>query len=135
MVNILKQKFQNNTGVGNKQNVINNLLKNEITNPEQKPMMAINKARLRQIHAWIAPIMFLPIILTLITGSLFQVAVLTGRGDEFSWLLDLHRGKFGSINLEVIYPFLNAFGVLMLASTGIIIWLQTRPRASRQYNR
>ncbi len=97
--------------------------------------MAINKARLRQIHAWIAPIMFLPIILTLITGSLFQVAVLTGKGNEFLWLLDLHRGKFGSLNLEVIYPFLNAFAILMLASTGITIWLQTRQRVRKEYNR
>ncbi|MDY6784995.1 MAG: PepSY domain-containing protein [Cyanobacteriota bacterium] len=98
--------------------------------------MATNKARLRRIHAWLAPIMFLPVILTLITGSLFQVAVLTGKSNEFLWLLDWHRGKFGRINLEIIYPFLNAFGVLMLASTGIAIWLQTRqPKTSRQHSR
>ncbi len=97
--------------------------------------MAINKARLRQIHASVAPFVFLPIVLTLITGSLFQVAVLTGKGSDFLWLLDLHRGKFGSINLEMIYPFLNAFGLLMLAITGISIWLQTRRRSRRNSNR
>ena len=68
--------------------------------------------------------MFLPIFLTAITGSLFQVAVITGKSTDYLWLLDLHRGKFGSINLELIYPLINAFGVLFLAITGIVMWLQ-----------
>ena len=85
--------------------------------------MAINKARLRQLHYIFAPIMFLPIFLTAITGSLFQVAVITGKEQDFLWLLELHRGKFGIIDLELIYPLLNAFGVLFLAITGIVMWL------------
>jgi hypothetical protein len=86
--------------------------------------MAINKARLRHLHYILAPIMFLPIFLTAITGSLFQVAVITGKGQDFLWLLELHRGKFGIIDLELIYPLINAFGVLFLAITGIMMWLQ-----------
>lgn len=86
--------------------------------------MALSKARLRHFHYIIAPIMFLPIFLTAITGSLFQVAVITGKSADYLWLLDLHRGKFGSINLELIYPLINAFGVLSLAITGIVMWLQ-----------
>ncbi|MDJ0535894.1 MAG: PepSY domain-containing protein [Xenococcaceae cyanobacterium MO_207.B15] len=86
--------------------------------------MAINKARLRYLHYILAPIMFLPIFLTAITGSLFQVAVITGKSEDFLWLLELHRGKFGIIDLELIYPLLNAFGVLSIAITGIIMWLQ-----------
>ena len=91
--------------------------------------MAINKARLRYLHYMVAPIMFLPIFLTAITGSLFQIAVITGKSEDFLWLLELHRGKFGSINLELIYPLMNAFGVLFLAITGITIWLRSRKRA------
>ena len=86
--------------------------------------MAIYKARLRRLHYILAPIMFLPIFLTAITGSLFQVAVITGKSTDFLWLLELHRGKFGMINLELIYPLINAFGVLFLAITGIVMWLQ-----------
>ena len=86
--------------------------------------MVLTKARLRHFHYIIAPIMFLPIFLTAITGSLFQVAVITGKSTDYLWLLDLHRGKFGSINLELIYPLINAFGVLFLAITGIVMWLQ-----------
>ena len=83
--------------------------------------------KLRQLHGVLAPIMFLPLLLTLITGSLFQVAVITNRADDFLWLLELHRGKFGRFNLELIFPFLNSFGLLMLVITGIIIWLKIRP--------
>ena len=88
--------------------------------------MQINRAYLRQLHARIAPIVFLPLLLTLITGSLFQVALVTGHSSDFLWLLEWHRGKFGRINLELIYPFLNAFGLMMLAITGILLWFRTR---------
>lgn len=88
----------------------------------------INRAQLRQLHFKLAPIIILPVFLTAITGSLFQVAVMTGKGSDFIWLLELHKGKFGRINLEMIYPFLNAFGLLAIATTGITMWLQTRPR-------
>ena len=93
--------------------------------------MAINKARLRHLHYILAPIMFLPIFLTAITGSLFQVAVITGNSADFLWLLELHRGKFGIINLELIYPLLNAFGVLFIALTGIVMWLQIKKKVKR----
>ncbi|NEO25827.1 MAG: PepSY domain-containing protein [Kamptonema sp. SIO4C4] len=88
----------------------------------------MNKIRLRRFHFFLAPIMIAPILLTLLTGSLFQVAALTGNGTEFLWLLDLHQGKFGVINLEWVYPFLNAFGLLAIATSGIAMWWQTRPR-------
>ena len=93
--------------------------------------MAINKARLRHLHYILAPIMFLPIFLTAITGSLFQVAVITGKSADFLWLLELHRGKFGIINLELIYPLLNAFGILLIALTGIMMWLQINKKVKR----
>lgn len=91
-------------------------------------MSIINKAYLRRIHMRFAPFMLFPLLLTLITGSLFQIAVVTGKADDFLWLLALHRGKFGRINLEMIYPFFNALGLLVLITTGITMWLQTRPR-------
>ena len=59
---------------------------------------------------------------------LYQMADLGGKGEDFGWLLNLHKGHFGSLNLEVIYPFLNALGLLTLVITGIIMWLQLRRR-------
>ncbi len=89
--------------------------------------MAINKVRLRQLHATLAPIMVMPLILTLMTGMGFQMAIAAEQGNQFIWLLDLHRGHFGRINLEMIYPFLNALGLLTLIITGMIMWFQ-QPR-------
>lgn len=90
--------------------------------------MAVNKLLIRKLHRVLAPIMIAPIVLTLITGSLYQIAVLTGRTGDFYWLIRLHRGDWIVINLEMIYPFLNALGLLIMASTGISLWLQTRRR-------
>ena len=93
--------------------------------------MAINKARLRHLHYILAPVMFLTIFLTAITGSLFQVAVITGKSADYLWLLELHRGKLGIIDLELIYPLFNAFGVLFLAITGIMMWLQINKKSGK----
>jgi hypothetical protein len=89
-------------------------------------MKLISKAKIRQIHAQFAPIMIFPLLLTLVTGSLFQIATLTGDANKFYWLLELHTGKFGRFDLGFIYPFLNAFGLLMLLVTGITMWLKIR---------
>lgn len=94
--------------------------------------MPINKIRLRQLHRTLAPIMLLPLLLTLITGSLYQLADLFDRGADFSWLIELHKGHFGNINLSIVYPFLNALGLLILIVSGIIMWLQTNRRTQRR---
>lgn len=80
----------------------------------------------RRYHRILAPIMVLPLLLTLVTGSVYQLVDLAGQGNRFDWLLDWHKGHFGVLNLEIIYPFLNALGLLGLALTGITLWLQTR---------
>ena len=90
--------------------------------------MRIYQARFRQLHRILAPVMVLPVLLTLITGSVYQMVDLEGKGDNFDWLLDWHKGHFGSLNLESIYPFLNALGSLTLAITGTQMWFQTRRR-------
>jgi uncharacterized iron-regulated membrane protein len=82
--------------------------------------------RLRHFHRILAPIMVLPLLLTVVTGSLYQMVDLAGQGASFDWLLDWHKGHFGMLNLEIIYPFLNTLGLLGLALTGILLWLKTR---------
>lgn len=94
--------------------------------------MRNSKNRLRQLHRALAPVMLLPILLTLITGSIYQMLDLMGKGDDFDWLLSLHKGAFGVLNLEIIYPFLNALGLLVLAITGISMWLQMRGRSNKR---
>lgn len=90
-----------------------------------------NSKKLRQIHRFIAPIMLLPIVLTAMTGSVFQFAEMTGHEETFEWLLELHKGDFGILNLESIYPFLNALGLLVLGATGVFLWLPAKRRAPK----
>ncbi|WP_071527319.1 hypothetical protein [Nodosilinea nodulosa] len=87
---------------------------------------------IRHLHRILAPIMVLPLLLTLITGTLYQIADLVGKGDVFGWLLDWHKGNFGRLNLDVIYPFFNAIGLLVLLFTGISMWWHMRRRPSKR---
>ena len=79
--------------------------------------------KIRQLHRFMVPFMVLPLLLTLTTGTSFQFAVAADRAQDFFWLLELHRGKFGSVNLEFVYPILNALGLLTLLITGLLMWL------------
>ncbi|MEM7797422.1 MAG: PepSY domain-containing protein [Cyanobacteria bacterium P01_C01_bin.118] len=86
--------------------------------------------KIRQLHRFMVPFMVLPLLLTLTTGTAFQFAVAAGRAQDFFWLLELHRGKFGSVNLEFVYPILNALGLLTLIITGLLMWLGLPRRRS-----
>ncbi|BAQ62375.1 hypothetical protein GM3708_2781 [Geminocystis sp. NIES-3708] len=83
-----------------------------------------NQKLLRHLHRQLAPIMLLPILITLFTGIFFELAINMDKGDNFLWLLSWHRGNFGLINLEKFYPFLNGFGLLILTISGINLWWQ-----------
>ncbi|MEL7492360.1 MAG: hypothetical protein AAGJ95_00185 [Cyanobacteria bacterium J06554_11] len=64
---------------------------------------------------------------------MFQFAVAGNRANDFLWLLELHRGKFGKINLEFIYPVFNALGLLTLIVTGSVMWWRS-PNRRRKKN-
>ena len=93
--------------------------------------MRAYQARIRKLHRSLAPIMLLPLLLTLFTGAIYQIVDSAGKGDDFEWLLRWHKGHFGNLHLEVIYPYLNALGLLALSITGISMWLQMRRNSKR----
>jgi uncharacterized iron-regulated membrane protein len=93
--------------------------------------MANQKLNVRRVHRFLAPIMVLPLLLTLTTGVLFQFADLAKQEDQYDWLLAIHKGHFGALNLAFIYPFLNGLGLLVLAVTGFSMWFQGRQRTDR----
>ena len=96
--------------------------------------MNIKFARLRSLHRLLAPIMILPILLTLITGIIYQIGDLGGFEQKVDWAIDWHKGDFGFVDFQEIYPFLNGIGLLFLAITGISMWWKTR-RSSRSHSR
>ncbi|MBW4622327.1 MAG: PepSY domain-containing protein [Cyanosarcina radialis HA8281-LM2] len=96
-------------------------------------MTSRKSSQLRQLHRAIAPIMTLPLLLAAFTGSIYQITDLSGN--EAKWLLEIHKGNFGILKLEAIYPFLNALGLLALVATGISMWLQMRRHSRRRLER
>lgn len=74
----------------------------------------------RKYHRILAPILFLPLMLTVLTGMLATVvgewhlgSGLISRG----FLMSLHTGEI--FGLEAIYPVLNGIGIIGLLITGI----------------
>ena len=82
----------------------------------------------RSAHRAIVPIAAAPLILTAITGIVFSL--LEARGVELEWLLALHIGHFGPLDLEPFYSVILGVCVLVLAGSGLSLWFKTRRRAS-----
>ena len=60
--------------------------------------------RARKVHRWLVPLTALPLLITAGTGSLYSV-LLEQEIDVF-WLLKIHTGNFGVLNLQSFYPML-----------------------------
>ncbi|AFY61905.1 hypothetical protein [Synechococcus sp. PCC 6312] len=84
-------------------------------------MTSRKSSEFRQFHQAIAPLVALPLLLTAITGSIYQITDLSGN--ESKWLLEMDKGIFGILKPEAMYPFLNALGLFALLGTGISMWL------------
>ena len=68
-------------------------------------------------HRRIAFFLAIPFLLTILSGSIYSILLTVGI-DAF-WLIKLHTGNFGVINLQPIYsPFIGIF-TLMLLLTGV----------------
>lgn len=87
--------------------------------------MAPPRKLARQIHRALAPILALPLVVTVVTGSLYQIARLNDNFDYY-WLIQIHKGQWGPLDLQAVYPFLNGLGLLLMVATGLSLWLQMR---------
>ena len=79
----------------------------------------------RQLHRLIVPVAAAPLLLTALTGSLYSL-LLEMDIDAF-WLLKIHTGRFGPINLQPIYSILLGILSCLLIASGLALW---RPRRS-----
>ncbi len=79
----------------------------------------------RRVHRWLVPIAAAPLLITAISGSLYSV--LLERGIDAFWLLKIHTGKFGWLNLQSFYPAL--LGVLTIVITASGVTLLIKPRS------
>jgi hypothetical protein len=77
------------------------------------------KRNFRKYHRFIAPILFFPLALTVLTG---MATTMVGEwslnfGVSRQLLLGLHTGEI--FHLQAIYPMLNGIGLIGLLVTGI----------------
>jgi len=71
----------------------------------------------RRVHRSIVPLAALPLLLTAFSGSLY--GALSAQGIEAFWLLKLHTGNFGAINLQPYYSTVLGLLTLFVAGSGI----------------
>ena len=75
--------------------------------------------RARRLHRLVVPLAAAPLLLTAITGSLYSL--LLERGVDAFWLLQLHTGRFGPLNLQPYYSAVLAALTLILVVSGLVL--------------
>ena len=73
----------------------------------------------RVIHRTVVVVAALPLLITSATGSIYSL--LLEQGIDAFWLLKIHTGRFGVVNLQPYYSWL--LGVLTLLAIGSGLFL------------
>lgn len=76
----------------------------------------------RRLHRWLVPIAAAPLLLTAGTGSLYSL-LLEQDIDAF-WLLKIHTGNFGVLNLQPVYPVLLGGLTVIVTVSGAAMLLK-----------
>jgi len=85
-------------------------------------------ARFRRAHRVVVPLAAAPLLLTAASGSLYSL--LLERGIDAFWLLKIHTGRFGPINLQPYYSLLLGVLTLVVIASGLAMLVsRTRLRA------
>ena len=79
-------------------------------------MALVPKTRWRQLHRWVVPVAAAPLLLTAATGSLYSL--LLEQGIDAFWLLKIHSGRFGPLNLQPFYSGLLGMLTLVVIVSG-----------------
>ena len=75
----------------------------------------------RRIHRALVPIAAVPLIVTALSGSIYGL-MLANNIDAF-WLLKVHTGNFGILNLQPYYSAIIGMFTLIIAISGVSLLL------------
>ena len=78
----------------------------------------------RQLHRLIVPLAAAPLLLTALTGSIYSL--LLELGIDAFWLLKIHTGRFGPVNLQPVYSILLGILSCLLIASGLALWRPQR---------
>ena len=96
-------------------------------------MALVSKTRWRQLHRWVVPVAAAPLLLTAATGSLYSL--LLEQGIDAFWLLKIHSGRFGPLNLQPFYSgLLGVFTLVVIVSGAGLLVSRGRPQGQRPLN-
>ncbi len=71
--------------------------------------------RERRLHRWVVTLAALPLALTTLSGSLY--GTMLSFNIDAPWLLRMHTGNFGLVNLQPFYsPLLGVLTLVVIAS-------------------
>ncbi len=90
--------------------------------------------QIRQWHRTLAPIVMLPLLITVATGVTYRLSKdwFGLSRDQVHFLMSIHEGEYLGHTLEPFYVLLNGVGVLwMLATGGIMAWQSLRRMVSK----
>ena len=80
-------------------------------------------ARFRRAHRLVVPLAAAPLLLTAASGSLYSL--LLERGIDAFWLIKIHTGRFGPINLQPYYSLLLGALTLVVIGSGLAMLLSS----------
>lgn len=81
------------------------------------------KQKFRQLHRVVAPIVFLPLFVTVITGVAYRL----GRNwfglsrDQAHILMAIHEAEYLGDEIKSFYVLLNGIGLIWMLVTGIVM--------------
>jgi len=85
---------------------------------------------IRRLHAAVAPLVLLPLLLTVTSGMAYRLLKDWGGlgRDQVHWLMVLHEGEWLGQAAEPVYVLLNGLGLLWMLITGGVMlsrrWLK-----------
>ena len=79
---------------------------------------------LRRVHRVIVPLAAVPLLVTSLSGSVYSG--LLDQGIDAFWLLKLHTGRFGPINLQPYYSVILGLLTIVLIVSGVSLLLPKR---------
>jgi hypothetical protein len=75
--------------------------------------------RFRSLHRLLVPLAAAPLLLTAASGTLYSL--LLEQGVDAFWLLGIHTGRFGPLNLQPYYALLLGALTLVLIASGLAL--------------
>ena len=82
----------------------------------------LTQRKARRIHRWLVPLAAAPLLLTAGTGSFYSL--LLEQGIDAFWLLKIHTGQFGPLNLQPVYSLLLGILTTIVTISGLAMLIK-----------